>query len=223
MGIDPLSISASIIALLQATSVVLQFLYNVKNAGRERCTFAQEIHRLSLLLQQLEIRLRDAPAGDPWFQVCLSLAAPEGTLTQLARVVDELKLKLTPETGFNKLGQKLTWTFTKTDCDRILAQIERLKSHITIVLNQDQFQICQEIWKIGKETNKGVQAIQDAKDLDDIVAWLSPLEFPAQQQKIYSEATAATGQWLLESEDFQTWVMGRAATLYCPASPAQAR
>lgn len=62
---DPLSISASIIALLQAVSVVLQFLYDVKNAGRERSTFAQEIHRLSLLLQQLKIRLRDAPARDP--------------------------------------------------------------------------------------------------------------------------------------------------------------
>lgn len=216
---DPLSITVSIVALLQATTTVVQCLYDVKHAAKERFQLAQEITGLSLSLQQLENRLHDAQAGDSWFQGCLSLAAPEGTIAQLNQIVRELEKKLKPEDGLKKLAHKLAWPWTKQEFDRMLAQIERLKSQINFVLGQDHFQLSMEIQESGKKTNQAVRAIQDSNELDKIINMLSPLRFPAQQQQIFSEATATTGQWLLEHHDFKSWVSGNTATLYCPGRP----
>ncbi|MCJ1380180.1 hypothetical protein MMC17_003283 [Xylographa soralifera] len=216
---DPLSLTITVVGLIQATSVVVQYIYDFKDAGKERSKLAQEVIGLSLLLQQLEARLHDALAGDPWFEGCLSLATPDGTISQLTQVVKELQLKLSPETGLKRLGQKLTWSISKTDLDKMLTQIERLKSQINITLNQDQFQISKAIERTGKETSEGVQALQDAKKFEEIIAWLSPLKFPAQQQQIFTQAIATTGQWLLESDEFETWVLGCATKLYCPGIP----
>lgn len=47
-----------------------------------------------------------------------------------------------------------------------------------------------------------------------IEQWLSPLEFPARQQDLMSKCFP-TGLWLLESEEFTSWVKGRPWQLRC--------
>ena len=125
---DPLGVAASVIALMQATSTIIKYLQDVKDAVNEILRLSHELTGLQLLLRTLDDRLRDAHVEDPWFQGCLALAAPGGSITQLDHVVKELNLKLKPETGLKRLGQKLTWSITKHEFDGMLAQIERLKS-----------------------------------------------------------------------------------------------
>lgn len=45
--------------------------------------------------------------------------------------------------------------------------------------------------------------------------WLSPLNFKLVQDEIFYDRQDGTGQWLLESEEFQGWRDGRAETLWC--------
>lgn len=212
---DPLSTSASIIALVNLASTVVQYLYAIKNAGKERSRLAREITGLLPLLTQLEDRLRDAQENDPWFQGCLSLAAKEGTIAQLTQTLEEMKRKFEPVTTLKKLSRKLAWPINEKEFDRMLAQVERQKSQINIVLNQDHFQLSKAILEKSKETKNDVQAIQDAKDFDEIIAWLSPLKSMEQQKQMYSKAAPDTGKWFLESDEFQAWISGSFATLFC--------
>jgi hypothetical protein len=49
-----------------------------------------------------------------------------------------------------------------------------------------------------------------------IVEWLSPLNFFATQDDIFSRGQKGTGQWLLESSEFRDWFSGSRKILWCP-------
>jgi hypothetical protein len=54
------------------------------------------------------------------------------------------------------------------------------------------------------------------QDLRDIGDWLSPLNFKLNQNEIYQNQQAGTGQWLLDCEDFKGWRDGEPQILWCP-------
>jgi hypothetical protein len=65
-------------------------------------------------------------------------------------------------------------------------------------------------------------AVRDAQSLQqhhDIMEWLSPIDFPAQQQDIISRRQEGTGQWFLDSLTFKRWLQGSDKTLFCPGMP----
>jgi hypothetical protein len=53
----------------------------------------------------------------------------------------------------------------------------------------------------------------------NMMQWLSPTDFPAQQHDIVSRRQEGTGQWLLNSPEFESWLQGAARTLFCPGIP----
>ena len=52
-----------------------------------------------------------------------------------------------------------------------------------------------------------------------IMQWLSSTDFPAQQHDIISRRQEGTGQWLLDSPEFKSWLQGPNGTLFCPGIP----
>jgi hypothetical protein len=52
-----------------------------------------------------------------------------------------------------------------------------------------------------------------------ILDWLSPTDFPAQQHDIISRRQKGTGQWLLDSPEYNGWLHGTDKTLFCPGIP----
>jgi hypothetical protein len=54
------------------------------------------------------------------------------------------------------------------------------------------------------------------KDSQDIVAWLSPLNFFTKQNDVFSRRQEGTGKWLLEADTFKKWLDGTDRTLWCP-------
>jgi hypothetical protein len=48
-----------------------------------------------------------------------------------------------------------------------------------------------------------------------ITEWLTPLNFKATQRDVFEQQTEGTGQWLLASHEFQTWLSGESRTLWC--------
>jgi DNA replication protein DnaC len=49
--------------------------------------------------------------------------------------------------------------------------------------------------------------------------WLSPTDFPAQQQDIITRRQEGTGQWFIDSAEFKRWLQGSDKTLFCPGIP----
>jgi hypothetical protein len=48
-----------------------------------------------------------------------------------------------------------------------------------------------------------------------IGAWISALNFKATQQDIFQKRAPGTGQWLLESREFNAWLVGSSEFLWC--------
>jgi hypothetical protein len=52
-----------------------------------------------------------------------------------------------------------------------------------------------------------------------VLDWLTPIDNAAQQQDLIGRRQAGTGQWLLNSDEFQTWLNTEKQTLFCPGIP----
>lgn len=134
---DPLSVTASIISILQLTTSALGYVATIKEARDDRVNLAIELSNLNTLLIQLQHRVEGSHTEDSWFTAIKTLAVVDGPLDQLR--VDLEKLQLLTETthGIQELGRKLTWKFDKRKAETLLLRIERLKSLIELALNND--------------------------------------------------------------------------------------
>lgn len=48
--------------------------------------------------------------------------------------------------------------------------------------------------------------------------WLSDLDFKETQKDIFANRTNGTGQWMLDSPEFNEWVAGGSKVLWCPGA-----
>lgn len=61
--------------------------------------------------------------------------------------------------------------------------------------------------------------LQDVKDDQLIIDWLSPVEYASQQSDFIAKHQEGTGTWLLHSDQFQDWINQSGGTLFCPGIP----
>jgi hypothetical protein len=134
---DPLSISAGIIAVLQLTSTVVQYITDVKDASEERLRIRDEISGTSYLLYMLKDRVLQASLGEPWLLTVQSLDVPKGPLEQFKKALEQLATRLTPSKRLKKVGKALTWPFQREEIKEILSMIERQKSLFDLALQND--------------------------------------------------------------------------------------
>ncbi|RYP44078.1 hypothetical protein DL768_009423 [Monosporascus sp. mg162] len=77
---DPLSVTASIISVLQLSAKVLAYLNDVKDASKDRTQCATEISNISGLLSNLRDRVEEGDVKEPWYTEFGALAAENGPL-----------------------------------------------------------------------------------------------------------------------------------------------
>ena len=71
-------------------------------------------------------------------------------------------------------------------------------------------------------TSKGVERLttrQGQQEDQEILDWLSPINSLAQQSDLLKGCQEGTGQWFLESQQYQQWFIGQEPTLFCPGIP----
>ena len=134
---DPLSATASVIAVLQLSSKVVGYLTDVKDVSKERAKCAVEASNLHSLLLNLRFRLEEGNADIPWYTAVRALAIENGPLDQFKQVLELLQNKMTDGGRLKKVGEALLWKFKKEEVVSILDRIERLKSMVEIALQMD--------------------------------------------------------------------------------------
>lgn len=134
---DPLSISASISALLQLTGTVVKYLNAVKGASKEARNLLLEISGVSGLLYQLKDLAKDGASDESELRTFESLGVPQGPLEQFQTVLEKLASKLEPVAGLKATGRVLLWPFQKPEIQDLLSKIERLKTVFGLALQQD--------------------------------------------------------------------------------------
>jgi hypothetical protein len=134
---DPLSISASIIAVLQLSGTVIEYLNGVDGALEDRYRLLNEVASISRLLYFLKDRATQSQYGDSWSMTLASLNMPKGPLEQFKFALEHLALKLAPVEGWRKAGKALTWPLRKEEIKEILSAIERHKSLFNLALQNE--------------------------------------------------------------------------------------
>lgn len=86
----------------------------------------------------------------------------------------------------------------------------------------DPLSVTASIIAILQLTNKVIGYLRHAQSQQDhkaVMEWLSPSDFPAQQDDIISRREKGTGQWFLDSVEFKSWLEGNSKTLFCHGMP----
>jgi hypothetical protein len=135
-AMDPLSITASIIAILQLTEKVGVCLRDAKDASKERSHFMTETSNLSRLLARLLSHV-DNSSQDPWQTNLQELCEEDGLIYQYRIALEQLVDKISTGHGLRKLAKTLLWKYIKDDVELILSKVERLKSLVQIALQMD--------------------------------------------------------------------------------------
>jgi len=130
---DPLSTTASIIAVLQLTGSVISCIKTITDASSERQRLLDEIASIHYLLFLLKDKAEQAQRTSSlkW------LEAPKGPLEQFKLTLESLASKLQPGEGLKKVGKAFIWPFQKGDVKEILSGLERLKSAFNLALQNE--------------------------------------------------------------------------------------
>lgn len=134
---DPLSATASIIAILQLSNKVVGYLNDVKDASKDRAKCAVEAANLHSLLTSLRFRLEEGSTHMPWYTAVRALAFENGPLDQFRQMLEQLQSKITGVGKTGKAGDALTWKFKKEEITSILGRMERLKTLVQAALQMD--------------------------------------------------------------------------------------
>ncbi|EFY95807.2 ankyrin repeat-containing protein [Metarhizium robertsii ARSEF 23] len=60
---------------------------------------------------------------------------------------------------------------------------------------------------------------QERKDRDDILEWITRIDYSHQYSDILKRRWEGTGQWLLDSTEFENWLERKGQTLFCSGIP----
>lgn len=64
-----------------------------------------------------------------------------------------------------------------------------------------------------------VRSKLESKEDLEILNWLTPVDYGPQQSDFFKRRQPGTGQWLLDSTEYQTWLSSGKQTLFCPGIP----
>ncbi|KAL2683328.1 hypothetical protein Neosp_007798 [[Neocosmospora] mangrovei] len=73
-----------------------------------------------------------------------------------------------------------------------------------------------------ENTGESVEAMKLRSDREvelQMLNWLTAIDYGPQQSDIFRAHQPGTGQWVLDSDQFQKWIATRAKTLFCPGIP----
>ncbi|KFZ00163.1 hypothetical protein V500_01159 [Pseudogymnoascus sp. VKM F-4518 (FW-2643)] len=172
---------------------------------------SDEVRTLSFVLQDAEVALQNRELNieqkrdlEEVYRGCRNV------LDELQGILDKNNELSSESEGvasrIKRVGKRLNW---KPE------DINELRSRISTnigFLNAFNGRLTQDdvVKLVRHQEDQGRQTVLD---------WLTPVDFATQQNDFFSRREEGTGQWLLESAEFQEWVDINQQVLFCPGIP----
>ena len=134
---DPLSMTASIVAVPQLTTTLTSYIHSVRHATAEKAKVAVEASNLCSLLNSLRYRVEAIRSDDSWFNQVRMLGIYNGPLDQLKDILKKMVEQISSSRRRDQIRSALTWKFNKSEVENALERMERLKSLINCALSGD--------------------------------------------------------------------------------------
>ena len=223
---DPLSDSASIVALLQLTSTVIKYLTNVRNGPKELQRLRLEVSSVLSILFMLQGQADEAKQDDLFPSTLDSLNVPNGPFDQFHAALERLASKLAPAKGWRQIGVAFTWPFEKEEIREILNTIERQKVLFSLARQNDQIALSKaigsDIKTVNKEVNEitvGITNIQITERHKKIRQWLNAPDPSLNYTRALKDRHMNTGGWFLETDIYLKWLSESGSLLWLYGIP----
>ena len=209
---DPLSVAASIVALIQLSSKVIGYLSNVKGGPRELQKLRLEVCTILPILAILQDEVEQAKGGGRWSSTLLSLDVENGPIQRFRVALEQLETKLAPAKGWKKVGKACSWPFEKEEILGLLGIIERQKLLFTLARQNDHIALTKamksdfeivhnKVDEIGEEVTKFQLSDRHHK----MRLWLSGVDPSLNYNRALRKRHQSTGKWLIEDAIFRDW------------------
>src|SRR3569833_2546138 len=209
---------------------IIEYIRDVKDGSCERMRLRREIISTKGILEALITTVKGAEeVPETWSETIRSIDQKGGPLDLLQEVLVALHDELSRAASANrveKVGRGLLWPFKKKDIEERLKVIERQQWLLALALDNDHVALSKEIRGDTRAIRGDVTAIRaeleqqkDDEDRAAILGWLTPVDYTPQQHDFISKRQTGTGQWLLDSAEYQTWRQTAKSTLFCPGIP----
>lgn len=138
---DPLSLTASLIAVAQITVSIVETCYKWKSAVRDSSKQASQIVRQldslrSILERLIEIVENESPDSTRLFTLA-SLSQKDGPLDVSKQCLTELQLQLQPKTGWKAIASALAWPLKEDETRIVLQELNDMKATLHFALDTD--------------------------------------------------------------------------------------
>ena len=216
---DPLSVSASIVALLQLTGTVINYLSDVRSGPKELQRVRLEISSLPNILIMLQDQADQAKQGDSFSSTLDSLNVRNGPFDQFRASLERLASKLAPVKRRGQIGMMFKWPFEKDEIREILNTIERQKLLFGLALQNDHIALSRTIHKEFKEITVGITDLQLTARHKEIRQWLAAPDPSLNYNRALKDRHVDTGGWFLKANIYLKWLSESGSLLWLYGIP----
>ena len=140
-------------------------------------------------------------------------AIADGCLNVLEKLEQTLDKYSEPKSGPRSVGSRVkrVWKRFRWEPEDIKELRSRISTNVSLLsafngrLTRDNV-----VTLVRHQEDQGRQAVLD---------WITPIDYAPQQNDFIARRQEGTGQWLLDSIKFQTWLETDEQTLFCPGIP----
>ncbi|KAK0706095.1 hypothetical protein B0T26DRAFT_725418 [Lasiosphaeria miniovina] len=224
---DPLSIAASIFAVIQIADRVISlckfYLELASDAPSDLRVILIEASALKAILDNIQFL-----ASNGHGPVSLNtLIGKEGPVEGCRKALHHMSALFPAESAQGTLGIKskrqkvaemlhtLGWSFKETKARRLLAEVVQHKTTLNLALTVD---ISHDIKKIKGKAGE-IQTALSGIERRDVYKWLEGIDPSSLHHRACSQYEPGTGGWVLRSDDWKAWISGPNRALWIHGIP----
>ena len=219
---DPLSITASLVAILGVARSAIDYLDRIRQFSPTYTKLLEEVRSAELVLSNLE-RLSHDLKPDSTYQDCLQRLVSDGHLASFKSTVERLSSRLKRLLEQKHNGKALLWPFKETEIKEAIASIERYKTLCQLALAGDNSRMAQAMRSKVLDLEQGMQSIGNRIDHEqrkEVLQWLSSVQPSVKRQDVNDRHVSGTGQWFLEREELRKWAESQdSLPIWCRGPP----
>ncbi|KAL5585678.1 hypothetical protein FOVSG1_013370 [Fusarium oxysporum f. sp. vasinfectum] len=228
---DPLSIIGVIGVAGQIIQMTIQFGLDWKDAPADVKSFMTELQVLKTTLSETNTNVvLNQDFADAFHGRHSALLSQ---LTGLARATDTSLMIATCQTELEHLlaelkkqakGHRVGWErikggFLSKKTRETVENLHRQCQILNRLVSIDGAALGATILKEAREERKERLDREAATQQGAVLNWLTSVDFASQQSDFIRRRQSGTGQWFLDSPEFQAWLQTDQQTLFCPGIP----
>ena len=202
---DPLSLAASIIAVLHLTDQVLTSCYTFVGKVKSAAADVNKIvHEISLL-KGIFLNLHQLGDEDRGGDALKALIGPNGPVSICLDALREIEAKLQPASTILTTKRKILWPFESKKLNEILERVRNQNPALLLALSADNATLTRDIQDDVRTIQSSLESMQVQERREKIISWLHMNDLKNKHRDSRRVHEEGSNQWILELKEFCQW------------------